>query len=384
MPSVRSARWWREYCETSGWPGWSPPRPTASTSSIPPGSTTRPGTRPTSDLGYSGARQKSQTCRDRGRRLMPSAPNPSGRSEPQESTMSTEATTLPARTGTVDPVRAVSVISTGSVEIHPEHSHGSKKPLYWWLLTSRQWLPPRPINVYVVEHARRTGVVRHRPGPRLGDGPVVLPRRIQRRRLRPAGQIPHRRARDSRRATGHPRVLDRRRRQGGHLPPAPGPHRRDPPTRRQRAPHHCGGVGPIVRVRPRGTRLPPRAYRRTRRALEPHQLRPDHRPGTLHRSVRRDGRRSIVLLPTPGHTPGSISMLVRRRDLPPLLMVGDLTYEAGLLERRQLPGVGDRGQLTHTTDRVLALAEHLPGLVILPAHDPTAAQRLVDSARRPR
>src|SRR5262245_13608054 len=66
--------------------------------------------------------------------------------------MSTEATRSPARTGTGDPVRAVSVISTGSVEIHPEHAHGTKKPLYWWLLTSRRWLPPRPINVYVVEH----------------------------------------------------------------------------------------------------------------------------------------------------------------------------------------------------------------------------------------
>src|SRR6478609_5842995 len=67
--------------------------------------------------------------------------------------MSTEATRLPARTGTGDPVRAVSVISTGSVEIHPEHAYGSRKPLYWWLLTSRRWLPPRPINVYVIEHA---------------------------------------------------------------------------------------------------------------------------------------------------------------------------------------------------------------------------------------
>jgi hypothetical protein len=76
-------------------------------------------------------------------------------------------------------------------------------------------------------------------------------------------------------------------------------------------------------------------------------------------------------------------MLVRRRDLPPLLMVGDLTYEAGLLERRQLPGVGARTELARTTDNVLALAKQLPGLVILPAHDPTAAQRLVDSSRRP-
>jgi hypothetical protein len=47
----------------------------------------------------------------------------------------------------------VSVISTGTVEIHPEHAFGTGKPLYWWLLTSRRWLPPRPINVYFIEHA---------------------------------------------------------------------------------------------------------------------------------------------------------------------------------------------------------------------------------------
>jgi hypothetical protein len=39
-----------------------------------------------------------------------------------------------AHRGTVDPIRAVSVISTGSVEIHPEHALGTRKPLYWWLL----------------------------------------------------------------------------------------------------------------------------------------------------------------------------------------------------------------------------------------------------------
>ena len=51
-------------------------------------------------------------------------------------------------------VKAVSVISTGTVRIRPEHLYGTRKPLYWWLLTSRQWTPPRPVNVYVIEHAK--------------------------------------------------------------------------------------------------------------------------------------------------------------------------------------------------------------------------------------
>ena len=57
-----------------------------------------------------------------------------------------------AEVGTPDPVKAVSVISTGTVEIHPEHAYGTGKPLYWWLLTSQEWLPQRPINAYVIEH----------------------------------------------------------------------------------------------------------------------------------------------------------------------------------------------------------------------------------------
>ena len=51
-------------------------------------------------------------------------------------------------------VRAVSVVSTGTVEIHPEQRFGTWKPLYWWLLASRKWTPPLPINAYVIEHPK--------------------------------------------------------------------------------------------------------------------------------------------------------------------------------------------------------------------------------------
>ena len=51
------------------------------------------------------------------------------------------------------------------------------------------------------------------------------------------------------------------------------------------------------------------------------------------------GDGSLVLLPTPGHTPGSISLLIRP-GRPPLIMTGDLTYDARLLETGHVPGVG--------------------------------------------
>lgn len=105
------------------------------------------------------------------------------------------------------------------------------------------------------------------------------------------------------------------------------------------------------------------------------EIHPEHPFGTESLDVMGDG--SLVLLPTPGHTEGSISLLIRRGTRPPLLLVGDLTYGAELLERRQVPGVGNRRRLAETTGKVLALKRQMPGPVILPAHDPTAAARLL-------
>jgi glyoxylase-like metal-dependent hydrolase (beta-lactamase superfamily II) len=84
----------------------------------------------------------------------------------------------------------------------------------------------------------------------------------------------------------------------------------------------------------------------------------------------------MTLQPTPGHTPGSMSMLVRTDGLPPLLLVGDLTYEVGLLMKDQVPGTGDKTQLRSSFAKVRTLKTQLPGLVILPAHDPAATEAL--------
>jgi len=62
-----------------------------------------------------------------------------------------------------------------------------------------------------------------------------------------------------------------------------------------------------------------------------------------------------------------------------LVLVGDLSYGADILERRRVPGVGKRRRLLEATDKVLALKREMPDLVVLPAHDPTAARRLLES-----
>src|SRR5215470_11039996 len=97
---------------------------------------------------------------------------------------------------TSDPIAGVSVISTGSVAIRPEHVGPTWKHTYLWLATSRRWTDPRPINVYVVEH---------RPGPRLGHRPGLLPRRGERPALLPARQVRHRTRRDARGRTARAR-----------------------------------------------------------------------------------------------------------------------------------------------------------------------------------
>jgi glyoxylase-like metal-dependent hydrolase (beta-lactamase superfamily II) len=297
--------------------------------------------------------------------------------------MSIASVTSPAPSGTADPIRAVSVLSTGSVEIHPEHALGTSKPLYWWLLTSRRWMPPRPINVYVIEHAKglllfdtgqdRASVTDDSYFP--NGFPGIVYDRLARFQV------------------GEDDTLDAK------LGPL-GYSAADVDTAIVSHLHqdHIGGLRALTNAELlitaaewfQLTGFSPEARGFLRAHIDIPGARWKHvgfdptvdpglEPFTESFDVMGDG--SLVLLPTPGHTAGSFSLLVRRRTLPPLLLVGDLTYEAALLERRQLPGVGNRHQLAESTDNVLALIRRMPGLVILPAHDPTAAERLLASTR---
>jgi glyoxylase-like metal-dependent hydrolase (beta-lactamase superfamily II) len=93
------------------------------------------------------------------------------------------------------------------------------------------------------------------------------------------------------------------------------------------------------------------------------------------------GDGSLVLLPTPGHTPGSLSMLVRSPPLPPILLVADLTYQTDLLMDDRVPGTGDATQLRSSFAKVRSLKAQLPELVIVAAHDPATANELKAAQR---
>jgi N-acyl homoserine lactone hydrolase len=85
----------------------------------------------------------------------------------------------------------------------------------------------------------------------------------------------------------------------------------------------------------------------------------------------------VVLVPTPGHTRGHLSVIVRDGDQA-IFLAGDTSYTQGLLLAQAADGVGpDEIQERDTHRRILQLAQTMP-TVYLPAHDPDSAQRLAE------
>jgi N-acyl homoserine lactone hydrolase len=280
-----------------------------------------------------------------------------------------------------NPIRRVSVLSTGHVQIRPDHVGSTWRPMFLWLLTSRSWTVPRPINAYVIEH--RDGVVLFDTGQDRASvtdpgyfpaGPTkVLYDRLATFEIAPEETLTAGLGRLGYAAGDvHTAVLS-------HL------HQ-----------DHIGGLGelgqanivvsqtewgtlstPLPEMRGLMTRhidLPGVRWQR----VEPG---PTDDPGLAPFVQSHDlfGDGSLVLLPTPGHTPGSMSLLVRQAGLPPLMMVGDLTYDVHLFEHGHVPGVGKRAGLQKTTAMVNKMRERMPDLVVLPAHDPGSADRLAEA-----
>jgi N-acyl homoserine lactone hydrolase len=88
--------------------------------------------------------------------------------------------------------------------------------------------------------------------------------------------------------------------------------------------------------------------------------------------VTRDG--SVVALPTPGHSVGHTSFLVRRPG-GDVLLAGDVTYDLPALEAQRDQGfIADVERHHVTLRRVLSLVE--TGVAYLPSHDPESPTRL--------
>jgi glyoxylase-like metal-dependent hydrolase (beta-lactamase superfamily II) len=82
------------------------------------------------------------------------------------------------------------------------------------------------------------------------------------------------------------------------------------------------------------------------------------------------GDGSVVLLRTPGHTPGHRSLLVRLAKAGPVLLTGDVFHFAENRRRRGVPGFNtSRAESLASMERLEAIARSLKARVVIP-HEP--------------
>jgi N-acyl homoserine lactone hydrolase len=100
----------------------------------------------------------------------------------------------------------------------------------------------------------------------------------------------------------------------------------------------------------------------------------DRSVGPFRKNMSLTTKGDVLIVPTPGHTPHHISVVVC--GTPSFFLAGDTSYTERLLLEEKVDGVSpDLAIARKTLSQILALAEERP-LVYLPSHDPESANRL--------
>lgn len=277
-------------------------------------------------------------------------------------------------------VRRIGVVRTGMVRVRPEHISATWKPMLLWMATSRQWTAPLPIQAFVVEH---------------DDGLVLFDTGQDRASVTEADYFPGGVVGAMYRRTAQAEIpadetlsegLTRLGYAAGDVSTVVVSHLHQ---------DHIGGLAEVPQARilidpaewatvhARGAELsgimarhieaPDRRWEQIGYGSQDEDL------AALGASYDLFGDGSLRLVRTPGHTPGSLSMIVHREGWAPMALVGDLTYSCDLLEAGKIPGAGAKAELHVSSDAVLSLRSRMPGLAVLAAHDPQAP-RLVAQA----
>jgi glyoxylase-like metal-dependent hydrolase (beta-lactamase superfamily II) len=100
----------------------------------------------------------------------------------------------------------------------------------------------------------------------------------------------------------------------------------------------------------------------------------DRAVGPFAQSAAFSSNEEILVIPTPGHTPAHLSVLVQ--GSPSFLLAGDTSYTQRLLVEGKVDGVSPNEEVSRATlMRIRDLARGRP-LVYLPSHDPESEARL--------
>ncbi|GAA2958578.1 N-acyl homoserine lactonase family protein [Microbacterium schleiferi] len=277
-------------------------------------------------------------------------------------------------------VGRVSVLSIGEVRLRPHNIVGNGTPMLWWTFTSRRWTDPLPVNVVLIEHEQGWILWDTGQAPASADSP---------KEYFPGGFVGAVYARqvDSTLTPGQGL--------GEQLELAGVPIERLSLAAISHLHYdHAGNVGELA-----AAGIPVLVSESEHDVLtgkSPHMhgvlaeylldagvqwrpvtFAPSQDPALVDFDGAYDvfGDGALTLLPTPGHTTGSMSLLVRRGEgRNPLLLVGDATYDPSLIEKAVVPDVGDRKQQLETLRKFAALRDHLPGLQVIAGHDPRAAE----------
>jgi N-acyl homoserine lactone hydrolase len=104
--------------------------------------------------------------------------------------------------------------------------------------------------------------------------------------------------------------------------------------------------------------------------------------GPFDRSLSLTAAGDVVIVPTPGHTAGHVSVVVHTEGIS-YFLAGDASYNQALMLEGHVDGVApDEAAARDTLRRIRELAQQEP-LVYLPAHDPGSAERLRTSKSVP-